>query len=187
MNEYFSIWSLIRTSGFLAYYLLTISLAAGLLSSFSIMKKKKASLITFHQSAGWFGLLTILFHIVLIWQDQYVPYSLQELFIPFAAKNEPILSALGTLSFYMFFLVIASSDLFMKKLGRKKWHRLHYTVIPAWALMIIHGIGIGTDSTEPWALLLYVIGITVVLILGILALLASALAKHASDRQRPAK
>src|SRR6476660_8159234 len=89
MNEYFSVWSLIRASGFLAYFFMTLSLSLGILTSLSIMKKKKALLLSYHQTSGWFGLLTIVFHMTLIWKDRFVPYSLTELFVPFAAKNAP--------------------------------------------------------------------------------------------------
>ena len=185
MSDYFSTWSLIRTSGFLAYYLMALSLAIGLLSSFSVMKKKKAMFISLHQSTGWAGLLTILFHILLIWQDQYVPYSLKELFIPFLAKNEPFLSALGTISFYLFFIVIGSSDFFIKKMGIKRWKKLHIAVIPAWMMMVFHGILIGTDSTKPWALFLYAAGIVGIAIIGLLRLLNTAVEQPARQQRKP--
>ncbi len=155
MTELFSSWTLIRTSGFLGYYFLTLSLSLGLVQSLSKLNKKKAMLLSLHQKSSWYGLLTIIFHIILIWQDQFVPYSLDELFIPFHAENESLFSALGTLSFYLFFLVALSSDFFMKKLGFKKWKYIHFAVFPAWILMLIHGLAIGTDSSEPWALFIY--------------------------------
>ncbi|WP_082692974.1 ferric reductase-like transmembrane domain-containing protein [Bacillus sp. FJAT-29814] len=168
MSEYFSNWTLIRASGFLAYYFMTLSLSFGLMGSFSIMKRKKAALGSLHQTSGWYGLLTIFFHILLIWQDDYVPYSLLELIIPFYAKNAPVNSGLGTISFYLFLLVIVSSDFLIKKLGLKNWKKLHLAVIPAWLFMLLHGIAIGTDSSEPWAIILYAMGIAIVLILGLL-------------------
>ncbi|WP_066384177.1 ferric reductase-like transmembrane domain-containing protein [Neobacillus mesonae] len=185
MNEYFSVWTFIRTSGFLAYYLLTLSLAAGMLGSFSKLRKKKAALIVFHQSCSWFGFLTILFHILLLLKDQYVPYSVKQLLVPFLAENKPLFSGLGTLSFYLFFLVIGSSDFLMKKLGRKNWRKLHFAVIPAWGLTVVHGIGIGTDSTEPWAQFLYTAGIMVILIVGILRYIESVVIRHQSERGKP--
>ncbi|MEH7248759.1 ferric reductase-like transmembrane domain-containing protein [Neobacillus niacini] len=166
MNVYFSAWTFIRVSGFLAYYLMTFSLLLGLCSSLSIMKKNKVKLISLHQVSGWYGLLTIFFHMVLIWQDQYVPYSLKEVLLPFYAENESIYSGLGTLSFFLFFLVIGSSDFFIKHLGKKKWKNLHFAVIPAWIMMFIHGIGIGTDSSEAWALVLYALGGSLLIVFG---------------------
>ncbi|MGJ7912759.1 ferric reductase-like transmembrane domain-containing protein [Neobacillus sp. LXY-1] len=180
MNDYLSTWTLIRASGFLAYYLLTLSLGIGLLSTISIMKKKKGILIQLHQFSGWTGFLTIIFHILLLWRDSYAPYSLAELFVPFGAKNEPLLSGLGTLSFYLFLIVLGSGDFFMKKLG-KLWKRMHMLVFPAWLLMCIHGMVIGTDSSEPWALLIYTIGISFILVLGFLRIVDKKILKQAAN------
>jgi DMSO/TMAO reductase YedYZ heme-binding membrane subunit len=175
MIDYFSVWSLIRTSGFLAYFFMTLSLAFGLLNSLSILKKKKAMLLTYHQTSGWFGLLTIVFHMTLIWKDQFVPYSLTELFIPFSAKNAPVFSTFGTISFYLFLLVIGTSDFMIKKLGRERWKKVHMAVIPAWVLMIAHGVMIGTDSTAPWALFIYAGGVSLIIVLGFLRYLESVI------------
>jgi sulfoxide reductase heme-binding subunit YedZ len=167
MIEFFSVWSLIRASGFLAYFFMTLSLAFGLLTSFSILKKKKAVLLAYHQTSGWFGLLTIVFHITLIWKDTYVPYSLTELFVPFSAKNAPVFSALGTIAFYLFLLVIGTSDFFINKLGRERWKKVHMAVIPAWIMMVVHGMAIGTDSSKSWALSIYAAGIILIIVLAL--------------------
>jgi methionine sulfoxide reductase heme-binding subunit len=179
--EYFSVWSLIRASGFLAYFFMTISLAFGLLISLSIMKRKKALLLSYHQTSGWFGLLTIVFHITLIWNDQFVPYSLSELFIPFFAKNAPVFSALGTISFYLFLLVIGTSDFFIKKLGRERWEKIHLAVIPGWVMMVIHGLAIGTDSSRSWALFIYTAGITLILVLAFLRYIESLVLRQSPE------
>ena len=183
MNEYLSVWSLIRTSGFTAYFFMTISLVFGLLSSFSFMKHRKAQLLNIHQTSGWYGLLTIIFHMTLLWKDQYVPYSLTELLIPFAAKNAPVYSALGTLSFYLFFLVIGTSDFFMKKLGRVRWKKIHFAVIPAWLMIVIHGIYIGTDSSQPWALFMYGGGVSIILVLGFIRYLDSIVSRKLIEKR----
>ncbi|MCQ6281512.1 ferric reductase-like transmembrane domain-containing protein [Bacillus sp. EB600] len=181
MTDYISVWSLIRASGFLAYFFMTISLAFGLLISLSIMKKKKAFLLSYHQTSGWFGLLTIVFHMTLIWKDQFVPYSLTELFIPLFAKNAPVFSALGTVSFYLFLLVIGTSDFFIKKLGRAMWKKVHIAVIPAWVMMVIHGLAIGTDSSRSWALFIYAAGITLILVLAFLRCMESLVLRQSPE------
>lgn len=182
INDYISIWTLIRSSGFLAYFFMTTSLAIGLVSSFTVMKKKKAYLLSLHQISGWYGLLTIIFHLMLIWRDQYVLYSIPELFVPLLANNQPIYSALGTLSFYLFFIVMISSDFFIKKLGIKNWKKLHLAVFPAWVLMVSHGLLIGTDSTERWALVLYTGSISLIFVLSLLKYIETIM--HGSETKQ---
>ena len=157
-----STWNLIRTSGFLAYFLFTISIAAGMMNSFSIFRKQKPMLMELHKTSGWIGLLSVVFHVTLLLKDEYVPYQIKELFIPFSAQHAPLFSALGTISFYLFFITLATSDFFMKKLGRKLWKKIHFLVIPAWIFMVIHGILIGTDSGQPWAVIVYGGGVSLI-------------------------
>jgi sulfoxide reductase heme-binding subunit YedZ len=185
MSAYFTVWTFIRVSGFLGLYLMTFSLAFGLSGSLSVLKRKKALFLSLHQTSGWYGLLTILFHMLLIWQDQYVPYSFGELLLPFYAKNQPLFSAFGTLSFYLFFLVIGSSDFFIKKLGIKLWKKVHLAVIPAWILMLVHGLAIGTDTSESWALFLYASALLLIIVLGFIRYLESVMLSHPSGRPIP--
>ncbi|MEH7076786.1 ferric reductase-like transmembrane domain-containing protein [Neobacillus drentensis] len=182
MNELVSVWTLIRTSGFLAYYFMTLSLVFGLLSSFAIMKKKKTLLISLHKKSSWYGLLTIIFHMILIWQDQYAPYTLAELLLPFRAENEPLFSTFGILSFYLFLLVMASSDFLIKKLGFNRWKKIHLAVIPAWLFMLIHGFAIGTDSSEAWALSIYLISSSIICVLMLIRVIESMMLRQSSGR-----
>nr|WP_295970185.1 ferric reductase-like transmembrane domain-containing protein [uncultured Bacillus sp.] len=165
MNELLTIWNLIRLSGLLAYLLLTISVICGMASSFPFLKKKKGDLLAIHQSSGWAGFLTILFHLIFLWQDDYVDYTIREILIPFADQEYTFASAMGIVSFYLFFIVLFSSDFMLKRLGKARWKWVHYTVFPAWILMTLHGILIGTDSSELWVKLFYISSICLIIIL----------------------
>lgn len=165
MSELFSVWNLIRLSGLLAYLLLTISVLGGMYSSFPFLKKRKGDLQALHQTGGWIGFLAVLFHTVLIWQDQYVDYTILEILIPFTDNEYPFASGIGTLAFFLFFFVIFSSDFLLKKLGKIRWKLIHFSVFPAWLLMNLHGILIGSDSSQPWVKIMYFASISLVCIL----------------------
>ena len=158
-------WNLIRTSGFLAYFLFTFSIASGLMSRLFIFQKQKQLMLELHKISGWTGMLTVVFHATLLLVDSYVSYQIWGILIPFSAEYAPVFSALGTISSYFFLLTLATSDFFIKTLGRSLWKKIHFLVIPAWILMILHGILIGTDSAKTWASLLYGGGIILVIIL----------------------
>jgi len=166
-NELLSTWNLIRVSGLLSYFLLTMSLAFGFLQSFPSLKKQKAVFLFIHQNSGWIGLLVIVFHMMLLFWDQYVHYPVLSILVPFRSENEPFYSGLGTISFYLFFIIIGSSDFFMKKLGRLVWKKIHLLAIPAWILMAVHGVMIGSDSSKGWAQLIYIVTISIIMIIGV--------------------
>lgn len=163
--EAFSVWTTTRASGITSYLFLFISTVAGITMGLRLIKNKaKPIVLTIHQSAGWFGFLFGMIHGSVLWFDQYVSYSISELLIPFTSDSHPILTGLGTLSFYITFLVILSSDL-MKKLGKKAWKMTHMLAFPGYFLSLVHGLLIGSDSHYPWAQVMYwSTGIIVVLL-----------------------
>ncbi|GLY09463.1 ferric reductase-like transmembrane domain-containing protein [Pseudobacillus badius] len=146
--EFFSTWHFIRFSGLLAFFLMTFSVSAGLLSSMTMLKKKKPLMLELHQTSGWIGFLVMLFHMVMLWKDEYVSYQIAEIIIPFMDDYAPVYSAFGIFSFFLFLIVLATSDFFMKKLGRGLWKKVHLLVLPAWVFMMLHGLFIGTDTEQ---------------------------------------
>ncbi|MDQ0157608.1 ferric reductase-like transmembrane domain-containing protein [Robertmurraya andreesenii] len=152
---FISNWVLIRLSGFLAYFLFTFSISAGLLSRLAVFQKKRPLMNELHQTSGWAGVLTVIFHMILLWRDRFVTYTLGEIFIPFFSDHAPLASGIGTICFYLFLIVFVTSDFLMKRLGKNLWRKIHLLVIPAWIFMVLHGFLIGTDSNLPWAAFLY--------------------------------
>ncbi|MED2974934.1 ferric reductase-like transmembrane domain-containing protein [Fictibacillus sp. B-59209] len=136
------IWFFIRVTGLTAYLLLTLSLLAGIMRH---VPRNKGFYLSFHQIIGQVALLFIGIHAFLLLFDQYEPYSLEAIFVPFASSYHPILSGLGTIAAYMLLIVIITSD-FMKVIGRSVWKKTHYLVLPLWLLSFLHGILMGTDS-----------------------------------------
>ena len=74
--DWLSNWNLIRTSGFLAYFLFTFSIVAGLMNRLFIFQKQKQLMLELHKISGWTGMLTVVFHATLLLVDTYVPYQI---------------------------------------------------------------------------------------------------------------
>lgn len=154
-NMVISTWEWIRLLGFVSYFYFTVSIIFGLLRKSSTVKSHKNLLFQLHQSAGWFGFAAVIAHMLLLIVDQYEPYRLAELLIPFASDYEPVLSSLGTIAFYLFLIVFLTSDIWIRKMGFTIWKKVHLAVLPAWVLSLIHGVFIGTDSENAYILLFY--------------------------------
>lgn len=146
MKWLFSTWTMIRLSGLTGHFFLTLSVLAGLLGSFPALKKQKARLHNIHLYSGWAGLLAIVLHATLIIVDTYAPLSLLEILIPGTASYKPLWNAFGTISLYLFGFVLVTSDFLKETLGKTLWKLTHWLVLPAWLLMTLHGIFIGTDT-----------------------------------------
>lgn len=144
--ETINTWILIRYFGLLAYLFFTLSIIFGMLGYFQVFKKRKALLHNIHLTSSWLGLFSIIIHMLLLLIDHYQPYTIKELLLPMAAAYKPILSGLGTISFFLFLLVIVTADVMVKVKKRPIWKKIHILVFPAWLGMVLHGFYIGTDS-----------------------------------------
>ncbi|MGX8176755.1 hypothetical protein ACWS7L_04590 [Exiguobacterium artemiae] len=155
MKWLFSTWTMIRLSGMTGHFFLTLSVLAGLIGSFPTLKKQKARLHHIHLYSGWAGLLAIVLHATLIIVDTYAPMSLLEILIPGTASYEPLWNAFGTISLYLFGFVLVTSDFLKEFLGKTLWKLTHWLVLPAWLLMTLHGIFIGTDTGTLFTIIWY--------------------------------
>lgn len=70
------IWIAVRLTGLTGYFLLTLSLLAGI---YKHIPRKKSSFLVFHQMIGQVALLFIGVHACLLLYDSYEPFSLQSL------------------------------------------------------------------------------------------------------------
>ncbi|MGE7676129.1 ferric reductase-like transmembrane domain-containing protein [Lysinibacillus sp. NPDC094403] len=161
-----STWEWIRLLGLLAYFYFTISIIFGLLRKSSFVKSHKNLIYHIHQNAGWLGLITVIAHMLVLLIDHYEPYSIVEILIPVTAKYQSIPSAFGTIAFYLFLMVIMTSDLWIRTMNRSLWKKLHFLVLPAWVISLAHGVLIGTDTENALIMMFYVVsgGITMLVL-----------------------
>lgn len=148
-------WEWTRASGLISFFLLFLSILAGLWHSTpTVTKAWKTRLFFFHQTIGWLGFLVIIFHAMILLYDQYVSYRWYEVFLPFMSDEHRLLVGIGTLAFYGIFLILLSSDM-MKKVGRSLWKKIHLFSLPAYLLALVHGTLLGTDRTSSFMQLIY--------------------------------
>src|SRR6478609_4700187 len=164
-SAHFPVWNTIRAAGLTSYLLMFASVAAGISHSFSFFKpKRKKQFLLFHQSSVCFGLLFGMIHGLVLSFDQSIHFPLYDILIPFTSDYKPISTGLGTISLYILFVLIITSD-FIKQLGRKTWKAIHFLAFPGYLLALYHGITSGTDTQQPLILGMYSITGCIVLIL----------------------
>ncbi|MNQ76843.1 Ferric reductase like transmembrane component [compost metagenome] len=149
-------WMLLRSFGLLSYMTLFIGMALGILYSYPQIKgMMKGRFLRWHTYANLTGTCFALLHTVLLIIDTFMPFDWAELLIPFTAKHNPLLNGIGTLAMYGLLLVILTTDL-RNKLKRKLWLTIHFMSYPIFALAMIHGLLLGTDSKLEWVMFMYV-------------------------------
>lgn len=186
LADWLTVWTTTRAAGITCYLLLFVSTAAGILTSLKLLPPKvRAAVLLIHQSGGWFGFLFAALHGSVLLFDNYVGYSAAELLIPFAAHSHPVLTGLGTLSFYCALLLLASSDM-IKRLGKKTWRAIHFLAFPGFVTGLVHGLLLGTDAQSPWMKWTYIVTGATILALTLLRIYAPSPARAAKVKTKTA-
>lgn len=154
------LWQLIRYGGVISYCLLTLGICLGIIYSFPTWKPRtKANLYKWHMFSTVSGTAVGLLHGMTTVIDTYVPFTWQEVLIPFAAKK--VWYGFGTLAGYGLLFLILTTDL-RNKIGKKIWLTLHMLSYPVFVMALIHGYFSGTDSEQPQIRLMYILSIMLV-------------------------
>lgn len=142
-----TIWYLIRSSGIVAFLLLTASTAWGILLSSKIVKEwvPAAVALELHNYVSWTALGLSIYHAYLLLFSSYYDYRWIDLLIPFTGPFEPLWVGLGIISVYL--MLLTSVTFYVSKLiGFANFRRLHYLTYAVFAAGLIHSWMAGTDS-----------------------------------------
>lgn len=159
-------WYLARASGLVAWLLLAVALVWGLLLSSRLLERRPspAWLLDLHRHLGALTLVLTAVHLGAIWVDDFVEYSLVEIFVPLASDLERLPVALGAVAFWLLVTVQLTSWRRVR-LPLDLWRRLHWLSAPLIGLASAHGWLIGTDVGHPLvAVVAIVVAAEVVLI-----------------------
>jgi predicted ferric reductase len=142
-------WYLSRASAMVAYGLLWLSMATGLIITNKLARLWPGGPIAFdlHQFTSLMGLAFALFHALILMGDKYINYDLAQVLVPFNSTGyKPVWVGLGQIGFYLL-AIVGLSFYVRKRLGNRSWRLIHYFSFFMFALALLHGIFAGTDST----------------------------------------
>jgi predicted ferric reductase len=167
-------WFVSRSSGMIAWALVTLSVCWGLFVSTKAVAKASspAWLLDMHRFLGGLSVIFTALHLIGLWADTYVVFGWSELFVPMASTWKPGAVAFGIVAMYLLVAVEATS-LMMKHLPRKLWRWVHHASLPLYLLATYHSIVAGTDHTNTAFRLAALASVNVVAFLTIVLILAS--------------
>jgi predicted ferric reductase len=142
-------WYLSRASAMVAYGLLWLSMATGLIITNKLARLWPGGPIAFdlHQFTSLMGLAFALFHALILMGDKYINYDLAQVLVPFNSTGyKPVWVGWGQIGFYLL-AIVGLSFYVRKRLGNRSWRLIHYFSFFMFALALLHGILAGTDST----------------------------------------
>ena len=144
-------WLLSRSAGVVALVmvaaatLIGLTLAAGLAKS----PQTRRSLVTFHEQAANAGLAAIGLHGVTLLGDAFLKPGITGIVVPFAIDYRPVYVATGIVGGYLAAL-LGLSFYARRRIGGKRWRKLHRATPLVYVLALVHTLGAGTDAGSSW-------------------------------------
>jgi predicted ferric reductase len=98
-----------------------------------------------HRNLSLLALVFGAIHVLTSVIDSYVPISLTDAVIPFAAAYKPFWLALGTIGADLMLAVLITTAL-RRRIGFQTWRSIHLLSYACWTTSLVHSIGIGSDA-----------------------------------------
>lgn len=150
------LWVIGRSTGMVALLLLSASAAMGLALSMKASSPRFPRWLTteLHRYVTVLGVVVTAVHLVTLWLDSEAGISLLSLVVPFISDFSPLGIGLGVLAFEIMLIVWFTTRI-RDRMGYRTWQIIHRAASAGWALMIVHGLIVGTDTGRWWAVAAY--------------------------------
>jgi len=141
------LWYVDRGSGLVALMLLTGSVVLGIVSVARVHSPAwpRFALAQLHRNLALLALVFGVVHVFTSVIDSYVPITLADAAIPFAAAYKPFWLALGTISADLMLAVLITTAL-RRRIGFQTWRSIHLLSYACWGASAVHSVGIGSDA-----------------------------------------
>ena len=183
-------WLISRASGIVALVLITLAVLLGLSMSSRVLRRPGAGrvLLRLHEHVALVAVGAIAVHGLALLGDHWLRPGLKGITVPFAMSYRPAFTGAGIIAGYLAVL-LGLSFYARRRIGVKRWRKLHRAVVLVWLLGVVHALGSGSDAAAQWLralVLLPAIPISYLFVLRTLGSRATRAKKHATRSAAPA-
>lgn len=144
-------WLASRAAGVVALVLLSISvliglaLAGGVAGPPAVRRRLRFS----HEHIAVSALVATAVHGALLLGDPWLRPGLAGVLVPFALRYRPLFTGLGVVAGELA-VALGLSFYARRRIGARRWRRLHRLTPAVYALAVVHVLGAGTDAHSRW-------------------------------------
>jgi sulfoxide reductase heme-binding subunit YedZ len=144
-------WLLSRSAGIVALVLVAASVLIGLTLAAGLAgpPARRRALVAFHEQTALGGLIAIAVHGLTLLGDAFLKPGLAGIAVPFAIGYRPAFVAAGIVAGYLA-AFLGLSFYARRRIGGKRWRKLHRATPVVYVLGLIHTLGAGTDAGSTW-------------------------------------
>ncbi len=149
------LWYLNRGTGIVLLIVFTLVTVLGVLSTGRKFSPLWPRFVTqgVHRSLAGIGTVLLIGHATTAVVDEYVDITWWQALVPFGATYKPFYLSLGTLALDLIGLIVVTS-LLRDRMPTTAWRAVHLLSYAVFGVAVVHGVGIGTDSSQRWSVLL---------------------------------
>ena len=144
-------WLVSRASGIIALVLISLSVLMGLAMAARVLGRPaiKRAVARLHEHVALVALVAIAVHGLALLGDQWLKPGLRGIAVPFALSYRPSFTGLGIIAGYLA-LLLGPSFYARKRIGARRWRKLHRFTVAVWILSVVHTLGSGSDRSKLW-------------------------------------
>lgn len=144
-------WLVSRASGIVALVLISLSVIMGLAMAAKILGRPgvKRTVAKLHEHVALTALLAIAAHGLSLLGDHWLNPGWAGITVPFALAYRPQFTGIGIIGGYLA-LLLGPSFYLRRRIGARRWRRLHTLIFATWILCAAHALGAGSDAQRLW-------------------------------------
>jgi sulfoxide reductase heme-binding subunit YedZ len=144
-------WLVSRASGIVALVLISLSALMGLGMATKMLRRPglKRTVVRLHEHLALTALIAIGAHGLSLLGDHWLKPGWRELTVPFAMGYRPPFTGTGIIAGYLAAL-LGPSFYLRRRIGARRWRRLHTLIVLAWFMSAVHTLGAGSDARHLW-------------------------------------
>ena len=143
-------WLISRASGIVAVILISLSVLMGLAMAARLLRPAhKRAVVRLHEYVAVLSLVAIAVHGLTLLGDTWLKPGLTGITVPFALSYRPVWTGLGLIAGYLA-LLLGPTFYLRKRIGARRWRKLHRATTVVWVLAAVHALGSGSDAGTLW-------------------------------------
>lgn len=176
-------WLISDAAGIVALVLVSASVSLGLAMAARAIHGPALRRIAMrlHEQLALAALVSIAVHGLALLGDHWLKPGLAGIAVPFALHYRPGFTGLGIIAGYLAAL-LGPSFYLRRRIGARRWRRLHRATVLVWALSVVHALGGGTDAARLWLRLVVLAPLVPIVYLLVVRALDSAHAPRRTAR-----
>ena len=144
-------WLASRASGIVALVLISLSVLMGLSMATKAFRRPglKRTIVKLHEHVALVALVAIAAHGLCLLGDRWLKPGWRGITLPFEMSYRPLFTGLGIIGGYVA-LLLGPSFYLRRRIGARRWRRLHSLIFLAWISSSVHTLGAGSDARRRW-------------------------------------